>query len=359
MSLEPPGGAVGQQPRGLELHLHVGDLVRDRLELADRWPNCVRVRAYAIDVSSSRSIVPTWLANEQMRSQSIAAVNTRRAAADARRATASVGDVQRRRTRARRSGTCAGPSSRTSGPAREPGRAALDQERRDAAVIALLRVGHREHDHDVGHRPVGDERLRAVDAEAGAVALGARAHRKRVGARARLGHRVHADQRAVAQAAEIASLLRLRCRAARPARRRRAVGAQREHQAAVAGSRTRALRARSRRRAGRAPLPPYSSGTGSPWMPISPHWRHSSRENVCSRSRSATPAFSSSRANRTMLSRRIFCSFAEREVHQAHSPSAAGSRSCRSRSSAGLVPRRTRPGSCTAAGARRRSASSR
>lgn len=40
------------------------------------WPNRVRVRAYPTDVSSRRSIVPTWLAKRQTRSQSMVSVKT-------------------------------------------------------------------------------------------------------------------------------------------------------------------------------------------------------------------------------------------------------------------------------------------
>src|SRR5690606_39880196 len=57
-----------------------------------------------------------------------------------------------------------------------------------------------------------------------------------------------------------------------------------------------------------APLPPYFSSTGRPWIPIWAHLRHSSREKDCARSRSITSSLSAPCANFTMLSRKRRCS---------------------------------------------------
>ena len=74
-------------------------------------------------------------------------------------------------------------------PDREPGRVARHQEGRDAAVRALLLVGHREHHGDVSPGAVRDEVFRAVDDPLGAVELRARGDGLRVGARAGFGER--------------------------------------------------------------------------------------------------------------------------------------------------------------------------
>ena len=170
-----------------------------------------------------------------MRSQSIAVREHRRAAADAcrgprRRA------PRRLEARARRPARFASPIFSNFWPLPKPGDAAIDEECRDAAVKALVGIGDREHDRDVGHGPVGDERLGAVDSPAVADALGARAHRERVGARIGLGDRVRADQRAVAKARQIAALLLVA--AVLPDRHDAGeqVRAKREHEAAVAAA---------------------------------------------------------------------------------------------------------------------------
>ncbi len=132
-------------------------------------------------------------------------------------------------------------------PAEKPG---VPRSTRNAVTppwIALRRVGHREHDHDVGDRTVGDEGLGAVDAEAGAVALGARAQRERVGARvrARSSRARRSACRRTGRAGSAASAPR--CRAARAARRRRAGARTGRTRGRRRGSRSRAPRARSRR----------------------------------------------------------------------------------------------------------------
>ena len=203
---------------------------------------------------------------------------------------------------------------------------------------------------DVGHRAVGDEGLGAVDAVAVAVALGARAQREGVGARAGLGHRVHADQRAVAQAGQVAPLLLLA--AVLPDRHHagQQVRAEREHEAAVAAAVAQRLEGDRAWRAGRARCrrtPPAPAGPGCP----SRRTCATARARTPARGRARRrPAFSSSRANRTIVVAQQLLLVGEREIHRAQPsrPSAAGSRSCRSRSWAARRATRTRRGPCRA-----------
>ena len=215
------------------------------------WPNCVRVRAYSIDCSSSRSIAPTWLANEAD------ALPVHRVREDASTppptppSTASRARGRRRR-RARRSARCAGPSSRTSGPAVKPG---VPRSTRNAVTPPWKpfagSVTAKTID-DVGDRPVGDEHLRAVDAEAVAVAARRASQREGVGAgvRARSWRARRSACRRTGPAGSVASAPR--CRASRSARRRRAGARRARTPARRRRTRSPAPRARSRTSADRA-----------------------------------------------------------------------------------------------------------
>ena len=77
----------------------------------------------------------------------------------------------------------------------EAGHAALeDHQRHAAAPVVRVVAGLDRGDHEIGVDAVGDERLRAVDDVAVAVALGAGAHAGEVGSRAGLGHRDRGDE---------------------------------------------------------------------------------------------------------------------------------------------------------------------
>ena len=215
----------------------------------------------------------------RMRSQSMAVREHAGAAADRRRA------PRRRPTQASSNtsspiGEVRSPIFSNFWPGAKSGRAALDQKRRDAAVKPLLGVGDGEHDHDVGDRAIGDERLRAVDAPAAAVALGAQcaARTRRSPSRARSSRARRSACRRTVPAGSAASAPR--CRASRAAPRRRADARRARTPVRRRGSRSPAPRAPMAQVSGSAPLPPYSSGTGRPWMPISAHLRQSSREKA-------------------------------------------------------------------------------
>ena len=76
---------------------------------------------------------------------------------------------------------------------RESRRAAIDDERGDAAVARIgIDVG--EHDEHVRFVAVGDPQLAAVDREAVALFGGARRHREGVAARAGFGQAIGADR---------------------------------------------------------------------------------------------------------------------------------------------------------------------
>ena len=90
----------------------------------------------------------------------------------------------------------------------EPGRVRLDEERRDAPVAAVgIRL--REHRVEVRDARVRDEALRAVQDVLVAVRARRRAHRRRVGARARLRQRVRAEPFAAREPRQILLLLLL------------------------------------------------------------------------------------------------------------------------------------------------------
>ena len=162
--LEAPGGAVGEQPRRLELHLHVGDAVRDRLELADRLAE-LRARARVGDRRLQQPLHRADVAREQADPLPVHGRGEHGGPgpdAAEHRLGRNV-EIVEDELADRRGAQAHLLELRAGGEAR---RAALHEERRHAAVIALLGIGHREHDHDVGDRAVRDERLRAVDAEA-------------------------------------------------------------------------------------------------------------------------------------------------------------------------------------------------
>ena len=70
---------------------------------------------------------------------------------------------------------------------RQPRRLHVDHETGDAAMGALGRIGHRHQLTEVGIAGAGDETLGAVDDVVIALAHGAGFHRRRIGARVRLG----------------------------------------------------------------------------------------------------------------------------------------------------------------------------
>src|SRR5207248_478148 len=88
----------------------------------------------------------------------------------------------------------------------ETRRIRLDDERRDPGV-AGRRIRLREDGVDLGHAGVRDEPLRAVQDVLVAVAARLRAHRGRVGARARLRQRVGGEPLAAREARKEALLL--------------------------------------------------------------------------------------------------------------------------------------------------------
>ena len=94
-------------------------------------------------------------------------------------------------------------------PTVKPGVAALDEERRDAAV-AGLGIDGREDDEEVGLVAVGDPELAAVEDEAVAALGGARGQRERVAAGAGLRQRVGADG-LLREPGQVVLLLRRRC----------------------------------------------------------------------------------------------------------------------------------------------------
>ena len=91
---------------------------------------------------------------------------------------------------------------------RETLEAFFDDERGDAARAGGA-VGLGVDHQRVGHRPVGDPHLRAVEDVAVAFLVGARAHRHDVGAGARLRHRQRADMLAGNQFRQVFALLLL------------------------------------------------------------------------------------------------------------------------------------------------------
>ena len=117
---------------------------------------------------------------------------------------------------------------------------------------------------------------------------------------------------------QAALLSALRCRASRRAPRRPAGARTARRPARRRGSRSPAPRARCAQDSASAPLPPYSSGTGNPWMPISAHLRHSSRENVCvAIALDAHRRLSSAlRELDDAVAQAAFCSLGEGKVHQ-------------------------------------------
>src|SRR5439155_382304 len=99
----------------------------------------------------------------------------------------------------------------------ESGRVRFDDERGDA-VVARTRFGLREADVDVRHTGVRDEALRAVEDVRVAVPAGLGAHRRAVGARARLGQRVGREPLARGELRQEALLLPRRPRELDPER---------------------------------------------------------------------------------------------------------------------------------------------
>ena len=91
-------------------------------------------------------------------------------------------------------------------PRSKPGHPALDDEQADA-LVAGVRVGARDHDHEVGEDAVADERLGAVEHVVVALVDGGGADALQVRAGARLGHRDRGDQLAADQPGQPAPLL--------------------------------------------------------------------------------------------------------------------------------------------------------
>src|SRR5262245_45255467 len=83
----------------------------------------------------------------------------------------------------------------------------VDQECSDAAVIAFFGIRDCKNNYNVGDRTVGNENLGAIDDESAIANLGLSRHRKGVGSSTGFGHCMHANNRAVAQTRQIASLL--------------------------------------------------------------------------------------------------------------------------------------------------------
>ena len=183
---------------------------------------------------------------------------------------------------------------------------------------ALLRIGDREDHRDVGDRSVRDEGLGAVDAPAVAVAFRPRAHREGVRARTRLGDRVCADQGAVAQAAEIARLLRVV--AVLPDRHHagQQMGGEREHQTAVLAAVTQGFehdRGRQRVEAGAAVFLRHRQALDADLGTLLPQVAGESLIAVAIGD--VTVEFALGEADRIVAQQFLF--FGEGEVHQASS----------------------------------------
>ena len=96
-------------------------------------------------------------------------------------------------------------------PTEKPGRSA-STTKAEMPECPAAGVGLREHGVEPGHARVGDEALRAVEDVLVAVPPRLRAHRRRVGARARLGQRVRGQPLARGQLGQEARLLLVRRR---------------------------------------------------------------------------------------------------------------------------------------------------
>jgi hypothetical protein len=96
---------------------------------------------------------------------------------------------------------------RPAGP--ESMRRALDDERRNAAIVPFFAVRQREDDDHVSDRPVRDERLRPVDAEAVAVGLCLGAQGESIRPRLGFAHSIDTDEGPVRESRQIPVLLLL------------------------------------------------------------------------------------------------------------------------------------------------------
>ena len=209
---EAPGGRVGELLRGLGLGRHLGELVADRLELADRAAEGLALlgvleglleHPLAARVAAGGGDQPLALELPGDVVEALALLAEQALGRDAdvlEGELAGVGGVH--------------PHLLQLGRDAEAGHllavlvAQVDDEQGDA-VVALLRVGLGDEDDEVGARAVGDEGLGAVDHVLVAVADRGRADAGDVGAGAGLGDPEAADLLALDPGVEVALLLLL------------------------------------------------------------------------------------------------------------------------------------------------------
>src|SRR5581483_8120496 len=158
----------------------------------------------------------------------------------------------------------------------------VEDERAHAARARRVEVGAREGEERPGVAAVRDPLLRAGDAPAVVVRLGARAQRARVGARLRLGQRERAEV--------LATLVCTATVTPTPASARESSSSARMYE-------TKSV-----------PAPPYSSGTQAPMSPSSASFLNVSRGNRRSRSHSAAYGSISCRAKSRASALISFCS---------------------------------------------------
>src|SRR4029077_2801376 len=185
---EAPGGRVGELPGGLGLGRHLGDLVTERLELADRAAERFTLLR-VLDRLLDHPLRPRVAAGGGDQALALELPG------DVVEAFALLAEYRTGRDTDVFEGQFAGvggvhPHLLQLGRDAEPGYVLallvlqVDDEEGDAGV-ALLRVGLRDQDDEVGARPVGDEGLRAVDDEFVTVPDRGRADAGDVGPRAR------------------------------------------------------------------------------------------------------------------------------------------------------------------------------
>jgi hypothetical protein len=204
--VEQPAQSVEEQPRRLDPQPHVDELVRHRLEAADRLAELLALagvlhaslelalhradgaREDAASLPAHRGVEdrhPGARLAEHLAGRHLAAVEEELA--------------HRRRPKAH---------LREWGADGQPGRRPLDEERRETREAAAA-VGRGEDDEEIADRRIRHERLRAVQDERIAAPRRRRRQAERVRPGARLAHAVRRDQRAVAEHRQVALLLLL------------------------------------------------------------------------------------------------------------------------------------------------------